>query len=159
MSDFPVKELIVQAVEAALKKITPPGYKTAGVQVVRPRRTGEKFAPQEKMIIVLQEPEQRSPDDDLVGNPAAIAWRLPITCDLVVRVSEADTTPMDQALNVFEADVRKALMQDEQFGRLAVRSELGGTEYPDAAAGVEGVTVSIDVIYRTAINDPYVNRA
>jgi len=163
MSDepqYPVKERIVQAIVAALEKIsTANGYATAAVEVIRPRRTGEKFAPADKGIAVIQDAEQRETDDDLVGNPPAIAWRLPVACDAVVRVSERATEPMDQMLNILEADVRKALAADGTFGGLAIRSELGATEYPEPASGAEGLTVWLDVIYRVSENDPYVNRA
>ena len=160
MADYPIKEQIVQAVVAALRMISVAnGYQTQGVEVVRPRRTGEQFAPADKGIAVIQDTESRETDEDLAGNPPAIAWRLAIACDLVVRLSERDETPMDQVLNLFEADVRKALMQDETFGGLAIRSEPGPTEYPGPTTGVEGLTVWLDVVYRVAQNDPYENRA
>ncbi len=147
---FPVKEQIVQAVVAALETI-------AGVEVTRPRRTGETFAPRHRGIAVIQSAERRESEHDLVGNPDAMGWRLPIACDAIIRLSEHDSTPMDQSLNILEADIRKALMADPTFGGLAITSELGDSEYSDAGNGVEGVTVWIEISYRVASNDPYVN--
>lgn len=158
--NYPVKEQITQAVVAALEAIcTANGYATDGVEVCRPRRTGERFVPRDKGVMVLQDAETRAADEDLIGNPPAIGWRLAISCDVVARVSERETRPMDQVLNMLEADVRKALMADPRFAGLAVRSELGNTEYPGPEEGVEGLTVWLEVMYRVAENDPYVNRA
>ena len=157
---YPVKELIAQAVVAALEKISDEnGYQSPAVEVVRPRRTGESFCPKHLGVAVIQDDEQREPDSDCVGNPPAIAWRLPIACDCIVRLSEADERPMDQVLNVLEADVRRALAADCQFGGLAVDSALGASEYLQAAGGVEGVTVWIEIVYRVSWTDPYTNRA
>ena len=154
---YPLKELIVQAIAAKLATIkVAAGYHVDVTAVVRPRRTGELFNPKALGVAVIQGPEERSPGDDAVGNPPAIGWRLAIDCCLVIRLSESSDTPMDRALNLFEADVRKALMADSQWGGLALNTELGGTEYPLPTAGIEGVTVSLFVNYRVAENDPYV---
>ncbi len=155
---YPVVERIVQAVVAALEAILKANnYATNVSQVVRPRRTGEMFVPTDKGVAVIQDDERPAPEHNVCGNPPVIGWRLPIACDLVVRVSESATEPMDQVLNIFKADVQKALMQDPQWGGLAINSELGPAEYPDPSKGVEGVTVWIDIEYRVAENDPYTN--
>jgi len=157
---YPIKEQITAAVAAALAEISVTnGYQVNVSSVVRPRRTGESFAPAGLGVAVLQDNEAREPEQDLCGNPPAIAWRLSIACDLVVRHSETETAPMDRVLNTFEADVRKCLMADPTWGNLAIDTELGATEYPDASAGVEGLTVWAEIIYRVAENDPYVNMA
>ena len=156
---YPVKELITQAVVAALEEITLlNGYETDGVTVVRPRRTGERFTPQANGIAVLQADESRDAESDFPGNPGATAWRLPISCDLVVRLSETDARPMDQVLNLFEADVRRALAVDPQFGGLAIDSDLGDSEYSSPSDGMEGLTVWLHVQYRTDAKDPYTSR-
>ncbi len=62
---------------------------------------------------------------------------------------------MDQLLNNIEADVQKALMQDDTFGGLAMGSELKPSDYPPPDNGFEGVTVWIEVVYRVTENDPY----
>lgn len=156
---YPVKEQITAAVAAALAEISiAAGYLTDVASVVRPRRTGEQFRPVAFGVSVLQRDEQREPEQDQCGNPPAIGWRLSIACDLVVRLSEDSTAPMDRVLNTFEADVRKCLMADPTWGNLACETELGATEYADGSEGFEGVTVPVDVIYRVAENDPYVNR-
>ena len=157
---YPIKEQIVQAIVTALEAISlENGYHTDVSSVVRPRRTGENFAPADKGVAVLQDAEYREEDADLCGNPPAIGWRLPISCDLVVRHSEHDETPMDQVLNTFESDVSKCLMADPTWGGLAIDTELGRTEYPAPSAGVEGLTQWVEVIYRVDEDDPYVNRA
>jgi len=157
--DYPIKEQIVQAVVAALERIsTANGYATDGVEVIRPRRTGETYAPAHHGIAVLQDEEQDAEDDHMAGNPPAIARQLPIACNLVVRQSEDSELPMDRVLNVFEADVHKALMQDVQWGGLAIDTKLRPSEYGEPSTGVEGLIVWVEITYRVSENDPYTNR-
>jgi hypothetical protein len=146
---YPVKELIVQAVVAALAAIP-------AVVVSRPRKTGEQFIPADRGIQAYQAGEDRSADDDLCGGAVSImGWSLPVKLDLIVRVADADVRPIDQVLNLFEAQVRQVLMATPQWGGLAIRTELGGTEYPGPDEGIEGITQWVTVYYRTPENDPY----
>jgi hypothetical protein len=157
---LPIKERIVAAIATQLVTITKGAdYNYTPSEVLRPFRTGQNYTPQDLGIYVLQAGERRFTTDDITGNPPGLAWRLVVTCDLVISVSEESTTPMDTMLNLFEADVRKALMADNQWGGLALRSELGACEYPEPTKGIEGVTVPIVIIYRVAENDPTVNMA
>lgn len=150
-----LKEQITAATVATLATICPNnGYATDGVEVSRPRRTGEKFAPKDKGILVLQGSCSRRRELDVLSSPAMIGWELEISCDLVLRVSEQSDEPMDRLLNEFEADVMKALAADPKLGGLAVTSELGDSEYPPASAGLEGVTVWFHVFFRTRRTDP-----
>jgi hypothetical protein len=158
---YPLKEQIVLAVLTALGRISiANGFATDGVTVTRPRRTGEGAACTDKLIRVIQDTlpgeqfsDKRFPDYDCTG--PGLAWQMTLACDCIVRLAESAAQAMDQALNIFEADVRKALMADVRWGGLALDSELGPTTYPPGDQGLEGVTVWLKVIYRVAETDPY----
>jgi hypothetical protein len=154
-----IKEQITAAVATALEGISVAnGYNVDVTEIVRPRRTGERFTPVNYGIAVIQGDCQRAEDYDLASNPPIIAWRLAIACDCVLRLSEASTTAMDTAVNELEADVQKCLMADQTFGGLALLTELGAVEYPAGGNGAEGVTVWIYVTYRVSDDDPYEQR-
>jgi hypothetical protein len=133
------------------------GYQIDVGEVVRPRRTGENYAPASYGIAVIQGECERAEIYDEQSNPPIIGWRLAIACDCVLRLSEASTTPMDKALNQFEAAVQKCLMADQTYGGLAILTELGPTQY-SAGNGVEGVTVWAHLTYRVSDDDPYEQR-
>ncbi len=154
--EFPVKERIMQAIATQLATITiAGGYHVDVEAVVRPRRTGEEYVPEASGISLLQGEETENPEDDAAGDPPLQGWMLPVLAECVIRQSVQDERPMDQVLNVFEADVRKALMVDPTWGGLAIRSQLRANTYPDPSNGVEGVIVPVEVYFRTAENDPY----
>ena len=154
-----IKEQITAAVATALEAITVAnGYQIDVGEVVRPRRTGENFAPESYGIAVIQDAAERAEIYDEQSNPPIIAWRLAIACDCVLRLSEASDVPMDKALNQFEAAVQKCLMAEQTFGGLAILTDLGPTHYPPAGGGIEGVTVWIYVTYRVSDDDPYEQR-
>jgi len=154
-----IKEKITAAVATALEAITVAnGYQIDVGEVVRPRRTGENYAPQAYGISVLQGAEEPSTGIEPSTNPPLIAWDLQIQCDCMIRLSEASTTPMDKALNAFEASVRKCLMVNQNWGGLALYTVLGPTIYPAANTGVEGVTVMAYITYQVSELDPYEQR-
>ena len=153
-----VKEKITAAVATALEAITVAnGYQIDVGEVVRPRRTGENYAPAGYGIAVIQDAAERATEYDEQSNPPIIGWRLAISCDCVLRLSEKSTTPMDKALNQFEAAVQKCLMSEQTFGGLVILTELGPTQY-SAGNGVEGVTVWAHLTYRVSDDDPYEQR-
>jgi len=154
-----IKEQITAAVAARLREITVAnGYQVDVAEVVRPRRTGEHFAPVNLGISIIQGNATRANEYDLASNPPVIAWRLGVACDCVIMLSETSEVAMDTALNQFEADVQKCLMVDPTFGGLALLAELGEVTYPDWLTGGEGVTVWIYITYRVSEDDPYEQR-
>lgn len=153
---YPIDERIVQAAEAALKTISQDnGYATDVAEVVRPRRTGEQFAPKD-MGVALRVLSDEPTGQGETG-PAA-AWRiLTLAVDVCVRLSERDERPMDQVLAIVAADVIKATMTDRTFGGLAMDTRIGQETYYADSRGFEGVIVELEIEYATAINDKYVN--
>lgn len=152
----PIVEQIAQAIAAKLATITVAnGYSLTVSEVVRPRRTGEEYHPQDKGVYLIQEDPARLEELDCVGNPPAIGWRQPFHCDCVVRHSEASAVAMDTVLNRFSADVQKALLADVQWGGLVVNCHIARVEYPVPEDGFEGITIVLEVDYRVTETDPY----
>jgi len=158
-----IKEQITAAVATALAGISVAnGYQIDVGEIIRPRRTGENYAPASYGIAVIQDAAERATANDtmrdtLASNPPIIGWKLKIACDCVLRLSESSTVPMDKALNQFEADVQKCLMAEQTFGGLVALTELGETEYY-AGNGVEGVAVTVYLTYYVSEDDPYEQR-
>lgn len=158
-TSYPIKEQIVQAVAAALATISVKnGYQVNVTEVQRPRITGEGFAPENLGIAIYQCADEAADDYNKCGNPAAIGRTLSIRLDLILRLSEKDARPMQQVLNFMESDVRKAVMQDPQWGGLAIDTRLGDSEYFGESTGAEGIAQMIEIAYCVSLNDPYENR-
>ena len=99
---YPIDERIVQAVEAALKGISKAaGFATDITEVVRPRRTGELFAPKDLGVALRVMSDEPTGQGEI--GPGA-AWRLlTLGADVCVRLSEKDKRPMDQVLSLVAA--------------------------------------------------------
>jgi hypothetical protein len=157
---MPVKEQITEAVVTALGNVqVSKGFFTTLAEVFRPRRTGEGPGPKAPGVRVIQGPDHPT-GEGVDGNPPARERELTVFCDGFLRLSEQSTTPMDQALNLLEADIIKAVMADPQFGGLAINSHIGPIFYDDKEGdGIEGIVVTLLVTYQTSENDATVNRA
>jgi hypothetical protein len=159
--DIPVVERIAQAIEAALKGIkTARGYRLDVQDVLRPRRFDEDWSPKDLTIVLLQGNAEPNENFSLVGNPPIVAWDQSFLLDLIVVPQEAAGTPLDERLNLFDAEVVRAVMADPQWAdpqgtcltRLACDTRLGGIQMWREA---HGATRTVHVIYRTPENDPY----
>ena len=151
-------EQIAQDLVSTLETITLANDYTFTVPAVtRPRRTGIPYSPAHHEIIVLAGDRSRESELDCVGSPPGIAWRQVFSLDLCLRVSEASTTPIDQLANAFEVAVVTALMSDRSRGGLAIDTQHARTDYLTADEDYEGCTLLIEVMYRTAENDPSTN--
>lgn len=153
---YPIVEQVAQAIVTQLETITTAnGYENNVNNVTRPRRTGENTRPQNLDIVLIEEDWDRNEDDDIVGAPSGIGWRVPFALDCVVRQAESSSLPMDQVINAFVADVQKALMADVTWGGLATDTELGAVEFASPEMGFEGATVWVEVLIRVEITDPF----
>lgn len=156
MADWPVIEQIAQAIVAVLEDVTEAnGRRITVAEVRRPTRTGVGFTLVNHGVNLVQADAVRVPELDCPGNPAGIAWRQSFAADCVVRVSEAESDPLDQTLNLFAAEIEAAVMADPTWGGLAIDTELTDRLFPPGEKGIEGVTVIFDVTYRVAEGDPF----
>lgn len=72
-----------------------------------------------------------------------------------VRESRESGTPPDQRINTIRADIVKAIMQDPQFGGLALDTFMQGFRRADPDHGIYGGLIEFDVRYRVREDDPY----
>jgi hypothetical protein len=162
---LPLVEKIALAIQAKLKAITRENdYQVDVSEVVRPNRLGSQWTPKHMGIEMLQ--GKPTMTGSAVGNPPVVEWVWPILLDLVVRVSEASETALDTVINVFMADVVQAMLSDVQWHTvpaeggtavpLAIDTRLADVEYPPPISGIEGMTLTFDLTFRTAENNPYV---
>ena len=122
-------------------------------EVIRPKRIGLDYAPtQDYSIVVLQGGSAPEPDSDSV---AGAARRQSVSLDLYAQISDMATTAVDTKINLFAAEVVKAIMADPQRSGLAYNSEIGEFQYIDGGDAIQGVTIMYDVIHRTPEADPY----
>ncbi len=151
-----ILEQIALAIVTQLETVTVANdYDNTVSSVFRPRRTGEDYTPVDKMVVLMQQEDLDDPENSAAGFPAGQAWKQIFGVDLIIRQAESNTTPMDQLLNSFKADIQKALMVDVQWGGLAIDTHLLNSEYPNPAGGFEGVTLFFEITYRVKENNPY----
>lgn len=174
LDELPVVERIVQTLVGRIARVRlAECFNVELVQVVRPSRVGG-YSPQHGTAVV----EQLDPDIDdelsVPGNPPLIAYKQPLTVALYVLQSDTDTTPLDLLVNLFRADVEQAITQYpdprwQEFDGLALHAGFdkpllfgkrpqGGRLIGDRATGdgqFAGITLKLNVIYRTPLGDPY----
>lgn len=167
MTTYPVIERIAQVIESRLQSISiANGYNVDIAAVSRPTRLGD-YGPNNLTAVIVQSDPELDDEHAIDGNPNAIAWRQPFVLLLFVRLSDDDPTPTDQAVNIFAADVQKALtapadwqqFQDIDGNPLAFNAWIKaprGIVTTDAAA--TGTEFEFVVNYRTNENDPYTAR-
>lgn len=161
---LPLVERIALAIAAKLATINRsvldpttslPVYNNDVSQVVRPRRSGGGYTPQDRGICLLQ--GDADVVDTLTGNPPILVVEQTFSLDLVVSVSEADEDPVDTVVNLFATDINRAMMADTQWTvegtALANLTRLAGVSYPAPASGLEGITLIYVVQFQVTETD------
>ncbi len=168
MTSVPVDELIVTELVTRLERITTENEFALDVaQVVRSNRLGTNWKPTPRTIVVRKGDEQRAPELDLVGNPPAIGYLLPLELELNGNVDPRGTAAAETLPSELLACVRKALTnpptnpsQWYTFGGLAIDAEIEAPIQVLTDGGeVAGLTVTVAVWYRISETNPYEARA
>lgn len=137
------------------------GYQNDVRQVVRPIRMGG-YSPKDRTVVVMLGDAVRDEELSNAGYPDATAWVQQYELDLLVMTSEKDPEPIDKAVGSFAADVMKAVTAPEnwdQFEGKALKTNFVMQEQFITADGAyEGLTLHLEVTYRTSAIDPYVVR-
>ena len=153
---LPIVELITRNIETTLASVTMPErfwlHPTDSVTVLRPTKTGE-YSPRHLQMVLVQGDPTRATDLDIPGNPPAVGWRQAYSVNCVIIVAERSSWSIDEAANIFWANVVKTVSADPQRGGLANDTVLLAPQLW-REIGYEGITVEFDVIYRCAENDP-----
>lgn len=159
---LPVIEQIAARIKTVLGNVlTANGYSVTLGTVHRPPRLPFRVESLDDLeAVITQGDRERSEDNDLQGNPPAIAWMQPFEIAAIRKPTEATTTAIETNLNTLGADIEKALMSDAELEQMIVERHLQPAGQEVAGDGAYGVvTVNLEVIYRTSETDPYVNRA
>lgn len=167
----PVIERIAEAIIYRLQLLAADySPHTAVSEVIRPLRMGG-FTPKHMQIVLTQLAPQRVFELDMPGNPPANAYALQFNIRCHVMPSEKDTTPVDEVINTFAADVIKVVGDTTteleeyrayawtSFRGLAIDAEWQSQEAVAADGGPSGVNVPLIVTYRVQESDPYQLRA
>lgn len=158
---LPVVERIAQKIEGRLALIDTPAYSFRAVIERRTRIGG--FTPADRHIAIIQ--GQRTKDtahaveDSQLGY--LLAWWQHWGIAVYAIDSDKSTTPVDQTINIRQAEAEKALCVPEvvgadwvKFDGLALSAEFG-----DPLAFVDGqfsgALLDLAVLYRHPENDPY----
>ena len=164
----PIVEQIAVAVETQLLTVTQAnGYTLDLHAVVRPGTIGiGPDTPRDRLAVLIQldptEDEAKNGEESHGGaiNPDGPIWKhwvQPFSVSLFRLVDENDTTTAaDTQFNAIRADVEKALIVDPSWGGLAYASFIRPCEFFVASDGAfSGVTVIVEVSYRTLEKDPF----
>jgi len=151
---IPIVEQIAQALVARLETVSVAGgYETDVARVARPTKTGG-YPLEDRLVVLLQ--DDPAEDADLEGAGSLKAWVQPFRILCFVLPSDTETTPVDTRINTLRADVEKAVRVDPTLGGLATDAVIRAPEgWTVRDTAFEGVTVNVDVHYRTAEDDPY----
>lgn len=143
-----------------LNDLTVANGHSANITFTRPLRKGRDPAPDSGVVFISGLAETEGQD---VYNQLQ-RWLVTYEIEIYLFYSEDDTTPVDQhKANIF-ADITKLLMVDPQRGtpddasgpHLAIYTFIRGFEnFFDADGSFEGMTVTVDVDFRTFRNNPY----
>jgi len=164
----PVVELIALEIVRRLEAITIENDYTFSVcSVVRPNRLGEGYSPEDKMIVLTQGDSVRNDDLSHPGNPPAIAYDVKFEIECIVRTSDFDPDEYNPEQSERGSQIIKALRDEatdtgtwHTMDGNAVLADIGDVkQFPVSAGDHNGVTVDLNIIYRTSENDPYTVRA
>jgi len=147
---YTIREQIVQKVVTAVEG-------AEGVsEVLRPKTIGIDAVPGHLGVILMVGSDVEHAEHSRMGNPPLVGRRMDVEMDVVLRISDDDETPFDQAADAIAADIAKACMADPQWAGLALDSRmLEPAPVADAEERYEGVTVTCQIDYRHLENDPY----
>ena len=136
-------------------------YDTNVVEVIRPTRLGT-WTPQHLQIVLTQGPEEVVDELSYPGNPPSVARRQTFNIRCHVMTDEQDTEAVETVINTFAADIVKVVCTEAnwyQFASLSINAEWLPVEDIQADGGVDGVNVTIAILYRTIEGDTYTVRA
>jgi hypothetical protein len=153
-----IKEQIVLNIEETLKNVAPTDGYNFSYHVERWDRVESALRPF-KLVIVEGKDRQDSLTTSSIGDGAHRYKRLPIALQVYLIQSETLERPYAQLINLVEADLEKAIFQDDSRGGLAHQTVLeeddGGEPFEDVETGWAGLIYFFTVQYNHPANDPY----
>lgn len=145
-------ELIARAIKTQLETVDDVS------SVVRPTKSGV-FNPSDRLIVIEQNTDAEDEETSVSGNKPGVGAIGSFTITGLIEVSDKDTTPVDTRLNAFASAIRAAMMDDTQWGGIAINTFWRSNEniiLPGRP--FEGVECHYDILHREVENDPSTRR-
>lgn len=146
---YPIADYILQDVENTLRQVQKVSGYNCNFTVERESQTGN--SPRDQLVVVYPgEPEP-------LENPALghDEYNFPIGIRCYAIKSEMSATPIDRAMMLMAADVRKSLRRDLHRGGYALNTRFNAKDEYLVAESPKSVLVMVTVHYRTLWDDPY----
>jgi hypothetical protein len=140
------------------------GYQMEQRGVTRPKRIISTQKPSDGEIMLVQGVPEMDVENSTEGNPKLTAWTIKFGAAIFIVPSDTNEVPIDTLINIFKADVEKAMTAAENWeqfadapgGPLAINSWIDDPEaMPIGDASFDGIIVNYVANYRTPENDPY----
>ncbi len=149
MADKPVIELIALDLLETLCGVTvADGY---SFDAIPERYKLHGNSPRDLLCVLSQGVPVEDPNTN-----ANKTWIQPFSIDIYIAQGEDSKTDIDQLVNLRRADIEKAVTQDPYRSDLAFDTNVRAPELFEATNGsFAGVTVNIEVKYRTKETDPF----
>lgn len=153
----PIIEQIAVLMKAAIEKVSiANGDNVTVSEVRRPVLMGIPADVKHWGVVMQQLDEDQDSAGGVSGNPPGVDKIQEFSLDLVLRITEDDTTPFDTLANLFDADVTKAVMADVQWEELASDTVMLPSVFiRDEDGTFSGKTLFVAVHYSIAENNPY----
>jgi hypothetical protein len=163
IGELPVVEKIARELLRRLRLLLGNGtYNTKVKEVVRPARL-ESYTPMDRQIVLSTDSIVSVPELMCPGNPPAVAKKITFNIHCNILNDEKCCEPIDYLAHMFAADVEQVVSGDDPLWYSFDSNALNADFLPyvpyRAQGGFDGVTVPIEVTYRTDENNPYNVRA
>jgi hypothetical protein len=146
---IPIADLILKNVEDTLRTVKKLSGYNCDFTVEREKQTGN--SPRDQLAVVYPDPPVP------LENPALghDEYDFPVGVRCYAIKSETSATPIDRALMLMAADVRKALRQDLHRGGYALNTKFPAKDEFLISESPKSILVMVTVHYRTLWDDPY----
>ena len=132
-------------------------YNTKVNEVIRPSRL-ESYTPKDMQIVLTTAAIAPVPELMCPGNPPAVAKRITFSIHCNVMNDEKVIEPIDTIVHMFAADVEQVVASEplwHNFDENAINAYFLPHVRHSTSGGIDGINVPIEIVYRTAENDPY----
>lgn len=155
---LPIIEQIIADLVTAIESVTTGnGYAITVAAVHQPATIADinRTPPVDYTVQLIQDDPIPNPEYGYSSNPPRVGWDQPLQLDLIFRPSDTAATPLQKQLNIFEAELIKAIMADPQRAGLAIDTTVSpSTWWANTDDGTAGKTLTLTISYRHKENDP-----
>ena len=147
----PVIESIAVDIAAVIAAITTDNGFNQDLTAQRPRRQDfSDVTPEDLLCLIVQ--NNASAEGGAVG---CATWKETFEICVFVIDSDDATDSIDTRRNAVAADITKKLNEDITRGGYAYDTQIIDRAMFNDGEGLSGVVVTVEVSYRTLLNDPY----